>query len=75
MKKVIKKTPITFNGVDGFEVLIKDSEVWAGDCCDKCIYSNYVPSSEIGADCCTVHSCGTSPFTYFGFEPFKFINP
>ena len=75
MKKVIKKTPITHNGVDGFEVLVKDSEVWAEECCEKCMYSGYMPSSEIGADCCTVHSCGSSPYTYFVFEPFKFINP
>ena len=75
MKKVIKKTPITFNGVDGFEILVRDGGVWAEECCEKCMYSGYMPSSEIGADCCTVHSCGSSPYTYFVFEPFKFINP
>ena len=75
MKKVIKKTPITFNGVDGFEILVRNGGVWAEECCEKCMYSGYMPSSEIGADCCTVHSCGSSPYTYFVFEPFKFINP
>lgn len=75
MKQIIKTTPITFNGVDGFEVLVKDSEVRAEDCCDNCMYSGYEISSELLADCSTVHSCGTSPFTYFRFEPFKFINP
>lgn len=73
MKKIIKKTPITFNGVEGFEVLVNDSEVWAAECCEKCMYSYYVPSSEIVTDCCTVHGCSTSPFTYFAFEPFKYI--
>lgn len=75
MKKIIGKTPITFNGVEGFKILVLDGEIWGAECCEKCMYSNYQPSYEIGADCCTVHSCGTSPYTYFLFEPFKFINP
>ena len=75
MKKVIKRTPITFNGVDGYEVLIRDSEVCGIECCEKCMFYNYTTSSETAALCFEVHGCGRSQFQYFVFKPFKFINP
>lgn len=65
MITILKETPVTAFGRDCIEMLVKDSECWGTDCCDKCCYRGWYPTEDCDADCATVHGCGTSPFRYF----------
>ena len=70
MIQELKRTPITFNGVDGWEILIKDDEInfyeeWA---CERCIYSNWHGEEETLAPCRVVNGCLADNQTYFKFE-------
>ena len=67
MKKEIKRTPITFNGEDGFEVLYKDSEILQSDACEYCMYEEWSGWYESAPSCCAVHGCGYWDCTYFQF--------
>lgn len=67
MKKEIKRTPITFNGEDGFEVLYEDNEIWMQDACNYCMYDGWDGWRECLASCNTVHGCGIGAPTYFQF--------
>ena len=67
MKKELKRTPITFNGEDGFEVLYEDTEIWRGDACLFCMYEEWHGWFECGAPCNVVHGCGSGTSTYFRF--------
>lgn len=68
MKRVIKKCPITFNGVDGWEVLVSDVDVLKrGEIpCENCMYRG-----DIGCDnsvsCMALHYCVNDPYGYFVF--------
>ena len=67
MKKEIKRTPITFDNEDGFEVLIEDTEIVPEDSCEFCMYEEWFGWDESAASCCTVHGCGFGKATYFQF--------
>lgn len=67
MKKEIKRTPITFHGEDGFEVLYEDDEIWIQDACSLCMYDGWPGWRECLASCNTVHGCGIGTPTYFQF--------
>lgn len=67
MKKEIKRTPITFNGEDGFEVLIEDSEIYIEDSCEYCMYGEWFGWVECSASCAIVHGCYLGKPTYFQF--------
>lgn len=67
MKHIIKRTPITFKGEDGFEVLIEDNDIWMQDACNHCMYQNWDGFRECQASCATVHECGVGTPTYFLF--------
>lgn len=67
MKKEIKRTPITFNGVNGFEVLYQDTDIWSGDECDYCMYDGWDGWKECLATCDIVHGCDIEKSTYFQF--------
>lgn len=67
MKREIKRTPITFNGEDGFEVLYQDSEILESDACEYCMYEEWLGWSDCAGTCCTVHGCGLGKATYFEF--------
>lgn len=71
MKQILKQTPITFNGVDGWEVLIKDDEIrWDEEwVCGRCMYVEWDGESETLAPCSMVHGCMDDWKTYFKFEP------
>lgn len=78
MKQILKQTPITFNGVDGWEVLIKDDEIGgeSGAACDKCIYVRWIANhihTQVLATCVDFHGCLSDYQTYFEFrtEPVK----
>lgn len=65
MLTILNKTPITFNGVDCFEVLVKDDCMNDSVPCELCMYRNYAADNELFTDCCTVHGCGIDFDTYF----------
>ena len=67
MKKEIKRAPITFNGEDGFEVLIEDSEIYIEDSCEYCMYEEWFGWEEFSASCEVVHGCYFGKPTYFQF--------
>ena len=67
MKLEIKRTPITFNGEDGFEVLYEDTDIWSGDSCDYCMYDEWFGWEECSASCAVVHGCDIGKPTYFQF--------
>lgn len=71
MIQELKRCPITFNGVDGWEVLIKDDEIsWIDEwVCEQCMYVDWNGESEILAPCSMVHGCTDDWKTYFKFEP------
>lgn len=65
MITIIKETPITIDGVDYLEQLVKDNECWGIECCEKCYYRGWSLTEDGDYDCCTVHGCTTNPQTYF----------
>lgn len=67
MKTEIKRTPITFNGEDGFEVLYEDSDIFVINTCNLCMYKNDNNRIDCQAPCCTIHKCLPSRPTYFKF--------
>lgn len=67
MKIEIERTPITFNGEDGFEVLYEDTDIWIEDACDYCMYNEWNDWSGTLASCGIVHGCGSGKPTYFQF--------
>lgn len=67
MKKEIKRTPITYNGEDGFEVLIEDNVILMQDACNYCMYNEWDGWEECAASCSDVHRCGIGTSTYFKF--------
>lgn len=65
MIRELKRKPITYNGKDCFEVLVRNSDLAWEDSydvpCDLCIYNDYD-----GEDICMiVHGCTSNPYTYF----------
>lgn len=75
MKKEIKRTPITFNGVDGWEVFIKDDEIqpYEHSTCERCMYQDWHVKDYILASCEEVHGCTWDFRRYFIFEPFDVL--
>lgn len=67
MKTEIERTPITFNGEDGFEVLYIDSDIWDEDACEYCMYEDWMGWSECAASCAVVHGCEIGRPTFFQF--------
>lgn len=65
MLTILKKTPITYNGVDCLEVLVKDDCMGDSTPCELCMYQNYDPTENRNATCCDVHGCGLHANTYF----------
>lgn len=73
MIQELKRTPITFNGVDGWEVLIKDDEIGCDGhtACDRCMYRLWIDTHlyiAILATCVDVHDCLPNYQTYFEFQ-------
>lgn len=68
MKRVIKKRPITFYGVDGWQVLVHDVDVFnrGENACMNCMYDDEVDyiSNE---PCHVIHRCTHSSYNYFIF--------
>lgn len=75
MIQELKRTAITFNGVDGWEVLIKDDEIQLGDkgICERCMYRDWREEKETLTPCNIVYRCIEDWQTYFEFktEPAK----
>lgn len=68
MSEVIKRSPITFNGVDGWEVLIEDKTITFAIACDRCIYRDWHDELECQAPCHIVHGCTMAAPSYFQFR-------
>lgn len=70
MKQELKRIPITFNGVDGWEILIKDDEIiWdVTSACDRCIYREWKDDEDLLPICDSFHECTNNYQTYYTFE-------
>lgn len=68
MKRVIKKCPITYNGVDGWEVLVHDVDVFKRHemPCNICMYEDEMNFYD-DRDCFVVHRCTHNQYNYFVF--------
>ncbi len=64
----LKRTPITWNGEDGWEVLVRDTDPANYDICELCIYRDWYEGVTDDAYCEIVHGCLILPFTYFIFK-------
>lgn len=64
MKKIINQKPISVNGRDCLELLVRD------DCasfppCYRCWYEDWKPDSDLLASCSEVHGCSKNGRDYF----------
>lgn len=68
MKRVIKKSPITFYGVDGWQVLVNDVDVYKrGESpCENCMYDDEM-NYDCDATCQNIHGCTRFLYNYFVF--------
>lgn len=71
MIQELKRTPITFNGVDGWEVMVLDDDLRHGGIvgCDKCIYDYNEISRMEDVPCPVITGCWYDDRVYFEFEP------
>lgn len=69
----VKRTPITFNGVDGWEILVKNDDIMLGSylACDRCMFQDWSDDEEFAECCHIVHNCTMDFQKYFIFEPFS----
>ena len=65
MIKVLKETPITFNGVDCLELHVQDNSLWCQEVCDCCVYYNWHDENGCCASCYEVHGCSRLKPDYF----------
>lgn len=68
IEKIIKITPITFNGVDGFEVKVSLLSLppELNHICGMCMYNDFIEEDET---CVDVHYCGYNQRCCFIFVP------
>lgn len=64
----LKRTPITWNGEDGWEILIRNVDPFLGDVCQLCMYRDWNDWEDCEASCDIVHHCHLSRYTYFIFK-------
>lgn len=64
----LKRTPITWNGEDGWEILVEDDYPFENDSCELCMYRDWNDWEDCGASCCIVHGCGLFQDKYFIFQ-------
>ena len=64
----LKRTPITFDGKDGWEILILNDCPHVVCVCELCIFRDWTGQHDTDATCIQVHGCGYSPFSYFIFK-------
>lgn len=67
MKNELKRTPITFDGHDGWEILIEDTDITYAIGCERCIYRDWNDEIECQAPCHIVHECSMKAPSYFKF--------
>lgn len=70
MIQELKRKPITYNGVDGWEVLLKDDEIYWDEVwvCERCMYFNWDGGDDITDPCDIVHDCLNDYQKYYKFE-------
>lgn len=65
----LKRTPITWNGEDGWEILVENDYPFEVYPCDLCMYRYWNDYDNCDASCIDVHGCGLFQKTYFIFQP------
>lgn len=65
MIKIIKATPITFNGEDCLEVLIEDSRFVGLENCEACLYREDTLDLLNGINCMDAHGCSMCSYARF----------
>lgn len=65
----LKRTPITYKGEDGWEILMLNDCPLVECVCDLCMYRDWNDWVNCDAPCRIVNGCGSSPNTYFIFKP------
>lgn len=65
MKRIIKSTPITIDGIERTEFLIDDDAVKIGEACESCYYQDWINETTRFDTCADVHGCGYNHTTYF----------
>lgn len=63
----LKRTPITFDGKDGWEILLEDDCELDENVCGSCIYRDWNDWSGCGTTCVDVHGCGYRQRSFFIF--------
>lgn len=71
MIQELKRTPITFDDVDGWEVLMVDDNLTGMEelSCYLCMYYEWCDKWEELPPCDIVHGCVIDKRAYFIFEP------
>lgn len=64
----LKRTPITWNGKDGWEILVEHDYPCQTNICELCMYGDPDEMAKCEPSCITVHDCGMYRRTYFIFE-------
>lgn len=64
----LKRTPITWNGEDGWEILVQDDCIFEEDTCNFCMYRDWNDWENVAATCVDVHGCGVFQDKYFIFK-------
>ena len=64
-----KRTPITWWGKDGWEILMEDDFPFEDDVCELCMYREWNDWEDCGVSCGIIHGCGVGQKTYFIFKP------
>lgn len=63
-----KRTPITYFGKDGWEILVEDDYPYNDDVCELCMWREW-NDWEFGAEpCYWVHGCSLDQHMYFIFQ-------
>lgn len=65
----LKRTPITWNGEDGWEILVLDDFPFEDNVCEMCMYNEWNDWENVAATCVDVHGCGVSQNKFFIFQP------
>lgn len=64
----IKRTPITWDGKDGWEILVQNDCPQVVCVCQLCIYHYWDGWKKRGTTCRILKGCGNSLYTYFIFK-------
>ena len=64
----LNRTPITWKGKDGWEVLVQNDCPHVVCVCELCMYRDWNGWRYYGTPCRIMKGCGSSLYTYFIFK-------